>query len=61
MSEAHQYAYENAPIEEKVGVIIDTAQENYAFADGREIKNLISLDLHIDKERRTVKLELELD
>lgn len=52
---------ENAPTEEKFGVIIDTAQGNYAYADGREIKNLVSLDLHIDKAHRTVKLELELD
>lgn len=38
---------ENAPTEEKFGVIIDTAQRTYAYADGREIKNLVSLDLHI--------------
>lgn len=52
---------ESALLKEKVGVIIDTAQGTYAYADGREIKNLVSLDLHIDKAHRTVKLELELD
>lgn len=52
---------ESALLKEKVGVIIDTAQGTYAYADGREIKNLVSLDLHIDKAHRTVKLELDLD
>ena len=56
-----QTSNENTLLKEKFGVIIDTAQGNYAYADGREIKNLISLDLHIDKAHRTVKLELELD
>ncbi len=43
---------ENTFLKEKVGVIIDTAQGTYAYADGTEIKNLVSLDLHIDKAHR---------